>query len=89
MTFIKIVDIFNRIGVYLLCACIPGILFIINGIKIISSKETISIGTDSHWKWKIPVVIKGKSAEKDGRFTILFGAFLLLLGCVMIIGVLT
>jgi hypothetical protein len=84
----QLLQFLDRIGVYLICACIPGILFILNGIHIIKTKQTISVGRDSHFHWKRPVLLKGKQATRDGIWGIIFGAVIFLMGLVMIIGVL-
>ena len=83
--FLRFLD---KTGFYLLCMCIPGIIFILNGIRIIRTKKTVAIGRDSTFHWKKPAIITGKQAIGDGRCGIIFGLALLLLGIILIIGIL-
>lgn len=76
----------GQIIIPVLFFCLPGVLFILNGIRTINNKKTISIGRDSHFRWKKPTVLKGEKAVRDGKWDIIFGIFLLLIGLTALIG---
>jgi hypothetical protein len=76
----------GQITVPLLCFCLPGMLFILNGIRTIRNRKTVSIGRDPHFRWKKPVVLMGERAVKDGKWEIIFGIFLLSVGVIALIG---
>lgn len=78
---------FEKAGIPLLCLCLPGILLTLNGLLTIKNRKTISIGTDSRFRWKNPIVIKGEEAVKDGKWELGFGIALLLIGIFSLIGV--
>jgi hypothetical protein len=77
----------GQIIIPLLCFCLPGLLFILNGIRTIRNKETVSTGTDSHFRWKKPIFLKGEKAVKDGKWDVVFGVLLLLIGVIALIGI--
>jgi hypothetical protein len=80
-------EFFEKAGIPLLCLCLPGILLTLNGLRAIKNRRTISVGTDSQFRWKTPVILKGKEAVKDGKWELGFGLALLLMGIISLIGV--
>ena len=80
-------QISGQIIIPLLFFCLPGILFILNGIRTTRNKKTMSTGTDSQFRWKKPVILRGERAIKDGKWDIIFGVFLLLIGVTALIGI--
>jgi hypothetical protein len=78
----------DQIGVCLICFCIPGIALTLNGIYVIRTKRTISVGTDFHFRWKKPVLIIGQQAVRDESCGLIFGIGLFLVGLIIIIGML-
>jgi hypothetical protein len=81
-------QILDRIGSELLCLCIPGLIFPLNGIRIIKKKQTISVGRGIDFSWKKPVMVYGKNAVRDGGCGVTFGLWLLIMGILLIIGIL-
>jgi hypothetical protein len=51
----------------LLCFCLPGIVMILHGLRTIKNQRTVSVGVNSHFRWKKPVILKGVDALKDGK----------------------
>jgi hypothetical protein len=70
----------DGLTVPLVCFVVPGILFVLNGVRVIKSKERLSVGRDSHFRWKRPVILSGKRAVKEGQWDIIFGIALLSIG---------
>ncbi len=68
--------------------CIPGFLLTAGGIRIIETKRVLSVGRDSHFHWKRPVLLEGKEAIGPGSCLTALGVALFLLGILAIIGVL-
>jgi len=75
------------IEMYLLCLILPGIVFIISGIRTIRKKSTVILGLKGDFHWKKPTVLKGKEAEKEGGCSVALGIFLLIFGGLMILGI--
>jgi hypothetical protein len=76
----------DELTVPLICFVLPGILFIANGIRTMKSKTRLSVGTDPHFRWKKPFILKGKTAIEEGRRDIIFGSVLLLIGLSPVLG---
>lgn len=76
------------IALPLLCFGLPGLLFLLNGIRILGNKKTISTGTDSSFRWRKPVVITGKNAVDAGKVDIVLGIILICIGICPAIGTL-
>lgn len=79
-------EILDKIGMLILCICIPGIIFILDSIRVIRNKSRMAIGRNFQFKWKKPSEIKGKEASKFGKFELFLGILLLLSGILAIIG---
>jgi hypothetical protein len=77
----------NQASIFLVCFCLPGVVFILNGIRTIRNKKTISPKLDSHFRWRKPVVIKGDIAIVDGKVEIAFGIIVFLVGLFPSIGI--
>jgi hypothetical protein len=84
----QFLDFLDQIGFELICLVIPGILFILGGIRILKTKRTISIGRDSNFHWKKPIVLKGEHATWAGKWILALGITLFFLGLIAIIGIL-
>lgn len=80
--------ILDQVGVYILCMCIPGFLLALGGIRIIRTKQAVSVSRDYFFRWKRPVLLHGKEAIGPGSCLTIFGFILLLIGLFAIIGVL-
>ncbi len=78
----------EQIALPLICFGLPGLLFMLNGIRIIRNKKTISIGTDSSFRWREPVVITGNKAVEAGKVGIILGIILISLGICPVAGLL-
>jgi hypothetical protein len=82
----QVLHFLDQVGVYLICMCIPGFLLTFGGIRIIRSKQAISVSRGSHFSWQKPVLLKGKEAIGPGSCLTIFGVALFLLGILAIMG---
>lgn len=65
----------------LLCAGLPGLLFILGGIRHWRKQEITFITPDpSRFHWRRPITEYGKNARSNAIFEILFGLFILCIG---------
>jgi hypothetical protein len=83
-----LLQLLDRISVYLICICIPGLLLIFGGIRNIFRRSAISVSTDGYFRWKKPVHLTGKEAVEAGGCTVSLGIIFLILGIILIIGAL-
>jgi hypothetical protein len=84
---INFLTFWNHASIFLICFCLPGIVFTLDGIRIIRKKKVVSVGMDSHFRWRKPIVIKGDRAIVDGKLEIAFGILVFLVGLCPSIGI--
>jgi hypothetical protein len=72
----------------LVCMCLPGIAFILGGLRIIRLKKVVA-PRRMGYRWGKPQVLYGDEAIKNGKEYIIFGGFFLIIGILALIGLFT
>jgi len=71
---------FNLVVIILIFFCLPGILLIINGIRAINNKKSVTIGRDSRFRWRKPTISIGNEALEIGKLRAVFGVIFFVTG---------
>jgi hypothetical protein len=75
---------FNLVTIILIFFCLPGILLIINGIRTINNKKAVTIGRDSHFRWRKTMISIGNQALEIGKLRIIFGVIFFVTGICLV-----
>ncbi len=78
----------NDIVEPLLCAIIPGLIFLIRGVRTWKNKEIVLFGRERYgtW-WSKPKLVKGTKTVFWVKFFISMGLFMILMGVLVIIAI--
>ena len=70
----------------LVCGCLPGVAFILGGLRIIRLKVVAAPRRMGH-RWGKPKILHGDEAIKYGKEYIIYGGFFLTIGTLALIGI--
>ena len=79
---------FDLIFIPLFLLCLPGMLFILSGVRTIRAEKAVVASRGSRFRWNEPLILKGEEAVKTGKQRIIFGVIWFLIGFIAIIGTL-
>ncbi len=69
-----------------MCLCVPGLLFVIQGIKVLRSNKAIIFPfTEDEIRLKEPVIVHDAQARSYGKPAIFAGMVFLMIGIIMLI----